>query len=102
MQVCRVSNCFNLAVVSHCFVARLPVAVDSIVRLCCIAEPCPSLVYQEHVKEYLDQDAEAATKLLDSLLNQLNWAFSEFVGMLQEVFHIAFHVYHIHVVIASC
>ena len=49
------------------------------------SEPCPSLVYQEHIKEYLSQDSEGATKLLDSLLNQLNWAFSEFVGMLQEV-----------------
>ncbi len=48
-------------------------------------EPCPSEVFQGHIKDLLKADPEKATKLIDSLLNQLNWAFSEFIGMLQEV-----------------
>jgi len=30
-------------------------------------------------------DESQCTAFLNSLLNQLNWAFSEFIGMLQEV-----------------
>ena len=33
----------------------------------------------------LTKDSEAATRFLDTLLNQLNWSFSEFIGMMQEV-----------------
>ena len=51
----------------------------------CLAEPCPSEVFQRHIAFTLRQDEASATKLLDSLLNQCNWAFSEFIGMLQEV-----------------
>lgn len=50
-----------------------------------LSEPCPSLLYQHHVAEILLDDSEGATAFLNSVLNQLNWAFSEFVGMLQEV-----------------
>jgi len=50
-----------------------------------IAEPCPSSVFQNHLREYLESDSEAASKLIDTMLNQLNWAFSEFVRILQEV-----------------
>ncbi|XP_064632637.1 E3 ubiquitin-protein ligase RNF123-like isoform X2 [Lineus longissimus] len=46
---------------------------------------CPSVFYQSRVKEYLKSDWVKSVKFLDSLLNQLNWAFSEFVGMLQEL-----------------
>ena len=42
-------------------------------------------MFQRQIGEYLAQNHDTATKLIDSLLNQLNWAFSEFVGMLQEV-----------------
>lgn len=60
--------------------------------MCCVSltvlsdsEPCPSLVIQQHIADALKADEELATKFLDTLLNQLNWAFSEFIGMLQEV-----------------
>ena len=35
--------------------------------------------------ELLSQDKEMAASFLNSVLNQLNWAFSEFIGMIQEV-----------------
>lgn len=35
--------------------------------------------------ELLNQDKEMAASFLNSVLNQLNWAFSEFIGMIQEV-----------------
>jgi len=50
-----------------------------------VVEPCPSSVFQNHLCDYLQSDPEAASKLIDTMLNQLNWAFSEFVRVLQEV-----------------
>ena len=50
-----------------------------------LQKPCPSPVFQEHLAAILRQDKQSGTRLIDTLLNQLNWAFSEFVGMLQEV-----------------
>jgi Kip1 ubiquitination-promoting complex protein 1 len=50
-----------------------------------IPEPCPSRLFQGHVKEVMMSDEGLTTAFLNSLLNQLNWAFSEFIGMLQEV-----------------
>lgn len=35
--------------------------------------------------DLLRQDPDVAPSFLNSVLNQLNWAFSEFVGMIQEV-----------------
>lgn len=51
------------------------------------SEPCPSALFQKMISEQLlsTEEHEYATKFIDSVLNQLNWAFSEFVGMLQEV-----------------
>ncbi|XP_074646477.1 E3 ubiquitin-protein ligase RNF123-like isoform X2 [Tubulanus polymorphus] len=46
---------------------------------------CPSRFYQNMIREYLLADWERSVKFLDSLLNQLNWSFSEFIGMLQEL-----------------
>ncbi|XP_065316248.1 E3 ubiquitin-protein ligase RNF123-like isoform X2 [Gordionus sp. m RMFG-2023] len=48
-------------------------------------KPMPSFVYQKHVGEVLAEDSEKALVTVNSILNQLNWAFSEFVGMLQEI-----------------
>lgn len=48
-------------------------------------EPCPSPTYQAHVRDALLTNSVATTQFLNSLLNQLNWAFSEFIGMLQEI-----------------
>lgn len=49
------------------------------------AEPCPSLLLQKHMAELLSVDKDMAAFFLNSVLNQLNWAFSEFIGMIQEV-----------------
>lgn len=35
--------------------------------------------------DLLRQDRDVAPSFLNSVLNQLNWAFSEFIGMIQEV-----------------
>ncbi|KAK7493950.1 hypothetical protein BaRGS_00014832, partial [Batillaria attramentaria] len=49
-----------------------------------VQEPCPSQVFQSLLaKTLLDQEA-LSTRFLDTLMNQLNWSFSEFVGMMQE------------------
>ncbi|ROI83714.1 E3 ubiquitin-protein ligase RNF123 [Anabarilius grahami] len=48
-------------------------------------EPCPSLLLQRHMAELLSQDKDMAASFLNSVLNQLNWAFSEFIGMIQEI-----------------
>ncbi|KAF2361868.1 SPRY domain [Trinorchestia longiramus] len=50
-----------------------------------LIKPCPSLVLQSTVAKVLASDAAAASRFVSSLLNQLNWAFSEFIGMLQEI-----------------
>ena len=50
-----------------------------------IPEPCPSEVLQKVLREVLLGNHEAATRFLDTLITQLNWSFSEFVGMMQEV-----------------
>ncbi|XP_068246013.1 E3 ubiquitin-protein ligase RNF123-like [Palaemon carinicauda] len=50
-----------------------------------VTAPCPSPTFQQHVVEVLKGSPEVATAFLNSLLIQLNWAFSEFIGMLQEI-----------------
>ncbi|XP_063226205.1 E3 ubiquitin-protein ligase RNF123 isoform X2 [Bacillus rossius redtenbacheri] len=47
--------------------------------------PCPSQVFQGHIREVMLSNETLSTSFLNSLLNQLNWAFSEFIGMLQEI-----------------
>ncbi|CAH2986688.1 unnamed protein product [Chilo suppressalis] len=47
--------------------------------------PCPSEVIQTRVKEYLTAHPKEAAAFLNSLLSQLNWAFSEFINMMQEM-----------------
>lgn len=47
--------------------------------------PCPSEVIQTRIKEYLTSHPTQAAAYLNSLLSQLNWAFSEFITMMQEV-----------------
>ncbi|XP_036415863.1 E3 ubiquitin-protein ligase RNF123 isoform X2 [Colossoma macropomum] len=49
-----------------------------------LQKPCPSLLLQRHMAELLSQDKDMAASFLNSVLNQLNWAFSEFIGMIQE------------------
>ncbi|RZF38962.1 hypothetical protein LSTR_LSTR003705 [Laodelphax striatellus] len=48
-------------------------------------EPCPSVVFQQQISDALINDEKLATAFINSMLNQLNWAFSEFIGMLQEI-----------------
>lgn len=52
-------------------------------------KPCPSIVYQRHVKDVLLKNPHASMKFLNALLNQLNWAFSEFIGMVQEIHNVS-------------
>ncbi|XP_061584681.1 E3 ubiquitin-protein ligase RNF123 [Cololabis saira] len=48
-------------------------------------KPCPSLLLQRHMAALLTTDKDMAASFLNSVLNQLNWAFSEFIGMIQEI-----------------
>lgn len=54
-----------------------------------ISEPYPSLIYQLHVRDGLLERSQNTVQFLNSLLNQLNWAFSEFIGMIQEIHNIS-------------
>ena len=49
-------------------------------------------MYQQTIGIVLLSDNKLATQFINSVLNQLNWAFSEFVGMIQEVSNI-YHIY---------
>ncbi|XP_043564394.1 E3 ubiquitin-protein ligase RNF123 isoform X1 [Chiloscyllium plagiosum] len=50
-----------------------------------LQKPCPSTLLQQHMADLLRSDSEMAASFLNSVLNQLNWAFSEFIGMIQEI-----------------
>ena len=47
--------------------------------------PCPSPVYQHVLAKMCTEDKTLSSGFLNGVLNQLNWAFSEFIGMLQQV-----------------
>ncbi|CAH2097646.1 unnamed protein product [Euphydryas editha] len=47
--------------------------------------PCPSEVIQSRIRDYLTAHQKEAALFLNSLLSQLNWAFSEFFTMMQEM-----------------
>jgi len=47
--------------------------------------PCPSKVYQQLMRTLCLEQETLSNNFLNGVLNQLNWAFSEFVGILQEV-----------------
>nr|XP_034961836.1 E3 ubiquitin-protein ligase RNF123 isoform X2 [Zootoca vivipara] len=50
-----------------------------------LQKPCPSTLLQRHMADLLRSYREMAPSFLNSVLNQLNWAFSEFIGMIQEI-----------------
>ncbi|XP_043933716.1 E3 ubiquitin-protein ligase RNF123 isoform X2 [Protopterus annectens] len=50
-----------------------------------LQKPCPSTLLQKHMSDLLQKNHEMAASFLNSVLNQLNWAFSEFIGMIQEI-----------------
>ncbi|XP_074007391.1 E3 ubiquitin-protein ligase RNF123 isoform X3 [Numenius arquata] len=50
-----------------------------------LQKPCPSTLLQRHMADLLHSDRDLAPSFLNSVLNQLNWAFSEFIGMIQEI-----------------
>uniref|UniRef100_A0A674K6C9 RING-type E3 ubiquitin transferase n=1 Tax=Terrapene triunguis TaxID=2587831 RepID=A0A674K6C9_9SAUR len=50
-----------------------------------LQKPCPSTLLQRHMADLLSSDCDMAPSFLNSVLNQLNWAFSEFIGMIQEI-----------------
>ncbi|XP_039746027.1 E3 ubiquitin-protein ligase RNF123-like isoform X2 [Pararge aegeria] len=47
--------------------------------------PCPSEVVQSRIGDYLKDHPKESAAFLNSLLSQLNWAFSEFFTMMQEM-----------------
>nr|XP_032822269.1 E3 ubiquitin-protein ligase RNF123 isoform X1 [Petromyzon marinus]XP_032822271.1 E3 ubiquitin-protein ligase RNF123 isoform X2 [Petromyzon marinus] len=50
-----------------------------------LQKPCPSRALQAHAATLLRTEAALAAGFINSVLNQLNWAFSEFIGMIQEI-----------------
>lgn len=50
-----------------------------------IAPPCPSKHFQTLISNMLMEDEPFSTTLVNSILSQLNWAFSEFVLLVQEI-----------------
>nr|QVD39346.1 E3 ubuquitin-protein kinase RNF123 [Schistocerca gregaria] len=48
-------------------------------------KPCPSMVFQRCLRNVMLSEEQTSVAFLNSLLNQLNWVFSEFIGMLQEI-----------------
>ena len=50
-----------------------------------LQKPLPSYVFQEVIRKMLLLESDRATRFLDMLLNQLNWSFSEFIGLMQEI-----------------
>lgn len=70
-----------------CLIDVMPPQLTSLSSSCHLigSEPCPSLLLQRHMAELLSMDKDMAASFLNSVLNQLNWAFSEFIGMIQEV-----------------
>ena len=49
------------------------------------SDPSPSVKYQQEIGRYLSKNVDEAIVFLNSLLGQLNWAFSEFMGLLKDV-----------------
>ncbi|XP_050413378.2 E3 ubiquitin-protein ligase RNF123 [Patella vulgata] len=50
-----------------------------------LQKPCPSQILQSLLAKILLDDEPTSTRFLDTLMNQLNWSFSEFVGIMQEI-----------------
>lgn len=42
-------------------------------------------MFQNLISKYLEEHPTNASAFIESVLTQLNWAFSEFVSMLQEI-----------------
>lgn len=49
------------------------------------SDPSPSVKYQQDIGRFLSNNVDEAIVFLNSLLGQLNWAFSEFMGLLKDV-----------------
>ncbi|KAL4226862.1 hypothetical protein ACF0H5_014841 [Mactra antiquata] len=69
---------------------HLPHLVPSKVQLtefgsASLQKPCPSIKFQGILVDILNSEADVATRFLDTLLQQLNWSFSEFISMLQDI-----------------
>ncbi|EAA15114.4 AGAP009295-PA, partial [Anopheles gambiae str. PEST] len=54
-----------------------------------IAPACPSKHFQRLISETLSNDEPYCTTFLNSVLSQLNWAFSEFIHILQDIQNIS-------------
>ncbi|XP_045762543.1 E3 ubiquitin-protein ligase RNF123-like isoform X1 [Maniola jurtina] len=65
-------------------VNNLGAKVDAALMSQCFG-PCPSEVIQSRIADYLKTHPKESAAYLNSLLSQLNWAFSEFFTMMQEI-----------------
>ncbi|XP_015186457.1 PREDICTED: E3 ubiquitin-protein ligase RNF123-like isoform X2 [Polistes dominula] len=52
-------------------------------------KPSPSVIFQLHIRDRLIENIKCTERFLNGLLNQINWAFSEFIGMVQEIYDIS-------------
>ncbi|CAF1160405.1 unnamed protein product [Rotaria sp. Silwood1] len=50
-----------------------------------VQDSSPSMKYQQEIGRYLTSHSDDAIGFLNSLLGQLNWAFSEFMGLLKDL-----------------
>ncbi|CAF2647879.1 unnamed protein product [Rotaria sp. Silwood2] len=50
-----------------------------------VQDSSPSIKYQQEIGRYLSNNIDDAIRFLNSLLGQLNWAFSEFMGLLKDL-----------------
>lgn len=50
-----------------------------------IAPACPSIYYQKLIVKILRDEPDYCSKFISSLLSQLNWSFSEFIQICQEI-----------------
>ncbi|KAI4488691.1 hypothetical protein M0802_011399 [Mischocyttarus mexicanus] len=48
-------------------------------------KPYPSIIFQLHIRDRLLGKLKNTEQFLNCMLNQINWAFSEFIGMIQEI-----------------
>ncbi|GAB1599201.1 E3 ubiquitin-protein ligase RNF123-like isoform X2 [Argonauta hians] len=50
-----------------------------------LQKPCPSKVFQDLLSGMLEEDMDRAIRFLDTMLSQLNWSFSEFIAIMQQI-----------------
>jgi len=57
----------------------------------------PATVFQDDIRTVIAHDKETASNFINNSLNYLNWAFSEFISLFQEVCMIVLMNNNIHI-----